>query len=82
MNIASETILAAFKPFALVYCDRIGAAIFDALKARDPEGIIVSVGPVKSDLHPEGGYLVSTKKTLTVWDRNGRKYRISVEEAV
>lgn len=62
------------------YCDRIGAAIFDALKARDPEGIIVSVGPVKSDLHPTGGYLLSTKKTLEVEDKNGNRYRVTVED--
>lgn len=82
---ASESILAAFKPVALVYCDYIAATICEALRAdqkANPAGFIRNVGRAKSDLHPTGGYLVSTKKTLTVFDRNGREYRVTVEEVV
>lgn len=62
------------------YCDRIGAAIFDALKARDPEGIIASCGPVKSDLHPTEGYQLSTKKMLEVTDRNNNRYLVTIQD--
>jgi len=52
----------------LAYCDRIAAAIREALIKSDPVGIIGPVGPIKMDLHPVGGYFVSSKKTMMVWD--------------
>jgi hypothetical protein len=65
---------------ATSYCDKIAATIFDALKARDPDGIIVNVGPVQWDLHPTEGYLLSPQKTLEVTDRNGNRYLVTVED--
>ena len=62
------------------YCDKIAARIKDALNATDPDGIIMGCGKVRFDLHPEDGYLISTKKTLTVVDKNGKLYQITVEE--
>jgi YHS domain-containing protein len=38
------------------------------------------VDGIKWDLDPVGGYMVSTKKTITVMDMNGKKYLVTVEE--
>jgi hypothetical protein len=62
------------------YCDKIAASIKDALNATDPDGIIMGCGKVRFDLHPEDGYLISTKKRLTAVDKNGKLYQITVEE--
>jgi hypothetical protein len=62
------------------YCDYIAHRISTDLSKPDRGGIITTTTPIRADLHPEGGYLVSTKKTLTVADRNGRHYRVTVEE--
>ena len=69
----------------LVYCDyiadRIRKSLFDVSFAGKNYGRIVKgVGNIKWDLDPEGGYMVSTKKEITVNDVNGRAYRITVEE--
>lgn len=34
----------------------------------------------KPDLHPEEGYLLTTKKTVTVTDHQDKKYLITIEE--
>jgi hypothetical protein len=65
----------------LAYCDKIAHEIRLALAPRDVDGIITEVGPIKWDLHPEGGYMVSTAKTIMVYDCNGKAYRVHVEEA-
>lgn len=62
-----------------IYCDKIAAVCLDALKARDPDGIIVSCGPVEWDLHEKHGYSLSADKFLEVEDRNGNCYRVTVE---
>lgn len=67
--------------FSLAYCDKIAATIKQALNSHDPDGIIAGCGPVKMDLHPIDGYLLSTAKILYAMDRNGKQYRITVEEA-
>jgi len=64
----------------LAYCDRIAAAIREALTKSDPIGIIGPVGPIKSDLHPIDGYFLSPKKTMVVHDTNGKAYTVTVEE--
>jgi len=64
----------------LAYCDRIAAAIREALVKSDPVGIIGPVGPIKMDLHPTAGYFQSSKKTMMVWDMNGKAYSVTVEE--
>jgi hypothetical protein len=63
-----------------VYCDKIANTIRIALNTYDHDGIIIGCGSVKLDLHPEGGYLVSTKKTMFAIDSVGRHYKITVEE--
>lgn len=66
----------------LAYCDYIGALINTSLlqDSTSPQGYITSTDGVKMDLHPIGGYFVSTKKTIDCSDMNGKKYRITVEE--
>jgi hypothetical protein len=66
-----------YKP---AYCDKIAITIKEALNASDSDGIIMGCGKVRFDLHPEDGYLVSTKKKLTVVDKNGKLYQVTVEE--
>jgi hypothetical protein len=64
----------------LAYCDRIAAAIREALIKSDPVGIIAQVGRVEMDLHPVHGYFISPKKLIKVWDMNGKAYSITIEE--
>jgi hypothetical protein len=64
----------------LAYFDNIAYSIRTALNKSDPDGIIGPVGPIKMDLHPTGGYFVSPKKTMMVWDMNGKAYSVTVEE--
>ena len=66
----------------LAYCDYIAdctkTALFLDSLSRD--SYVKHVGPMKFDLHPEGGYMLSTKKTIEVTDVNGKSYIITVEE--
>jgi hypothetical protein len=64
----------------LAYCDKIADTIRKSLLKHDPDGIIGLVDRIRWDLHPEGGYLVSTKKTIELCDMNEKRYRITVEE--
>lgn len=63
----------------VAYCDYIAHTIVGNLKANDTEKLISSVGRPQYDLTPTGGFR-STKKTIEVEDRFGRKYRVTVEE--
>lgn len=63
-----------------IYCDYIAHICAVALARPDPQRIIKAAGPVKYDLHPTDGYLLSSKKTLEVEDLNGNRYRVTVEE--
>ena len=68
----------------LAYCDYIADAIKRGLSMdiqdRPFSTYIKDIGPVKWDLHPTKGYMLSTAKTLVAQDINGKKYRITVEE--
>lgn len=66
----------------LAYCDYIAHAIRDALTEDSKTAMswISNVMSVKMDLHPEGGFMMSTKKTVEVLDKNGKKYLVTVEE--
>jgi len=64
----------------LAYCDKIADVIRRALLKYEPDDIVAQVGPINMDLHPEHGYFMSTKKTITVLDFNGKQYRVTVEE--
>ena len=66
----------------LAYCDYIASRIQSRIKGDilldDP--YVSKVEHVKMDLHPTEGYLLSTKKTIEIIDKNGKKYRVTVEE--
>lgn len=64
----------------IAYCDYIAAIISKELKANDSERLLASVGRPQFDISPEGSFR-STKKTIEVEDRFGKKYRVTVEEA-
>lgn len=65
----------------LAYCDKIADVVRKSLLKHDPDGIVGLVGPVKFDLDPDGGWMVSTKKTVEVSDMNGKWYKVTIEEA-
>jgi hypothetical protein len=60
----------------LSYCDHIANLIRTNLFDFE---ILKDVSSVKLDLADEG-YLLSTKKTITVKDTNGLEYKITVEQ--
>lgn len=67
----------------LQYCDYIADLIRKTLHndSRQATGFskIFRAEHVMSDLDPEGGWLRSTTKTITVTDVNGQKYKVTVE---
>ena len=63
----------------LAYCDYIAHLIVGNLKANDTERLLSSVSRPQYDL-TESGSFASTKKTIDVEDRFGKKYRVTVEE--
>ena len=63
----------------VVYCDYIAHTISKELKANDTEKLLSSVSKPEYDLTASGTF-ASTKKTILVEDRNGTKYRVTVEE--
>jgi hypothetical protein len=64
----------------LAYCDYIAHIISGKLKSHDSESLLGVVTSPKYDVTPEGKF-ASTKKTIMVHDRNGKQYRITVDEA-
>ena len=64
----------------LAYCDYIASVISKSFFNDKPDNMIERVGPVKMDLHPIDGYFLSTKKTITMTDINGKEYLVTVEE--
>ena len=63
----------------LAYCDYIAALIRGNLKANDVDKLLASVSAPRLHLAASGSFL-STKKTLDVEDRYGKKYKVTVEE--
>lgn len=65
----------------LEYCDYIADKIRKALVAdtADYYSYIKDVGKVAMDLHPTEGYMVSTNKTIKVFDKGGKVYKVTVE---
>ena len=64
----------------IAYCDKIADTVRKALLKYARDGIIGLVQGTKSDLHPEGGWFVSPKKTIELCDMNGKDYIITIEE--
>lgn len=65
----------------LAYCDYIAKVIGDALSADSTKfgSFVDQVGKTRWDLDKNGAF-VSTKKTMSVVDKNGKIYRVTVEE--
>ena len=63
----------------VAYCDYIANTIVGNLKANDTERLLSSVSRPQYDLTDTGAFK-STKKTINVEDRFGKKYRVTVEE--
>jgi len=64
----------------LAYCDFIADSIKKAFTNDKPDNLVANVGEIKMDLHPIDGYFLSTKKTITMEDINGKMYKVTVEE--
>jgi|GEM_PF-1868420 len=66
----------------MAYCDYIAELISKEMKAEDDKykRLLGSVSRPQYDLGPQGQFQ-STKKTINVEDRYGKKYKITVEEA-
>lgn len=67
----------------LAYCDYIAHVIRDGLYEdirKNRVSFLKDVMRPKMHLHPTEGYFMSTKKTLEVQDKNGKMYRVTVEE--
>ena len=62
------------------YCDYIADEISSKFWSQQSENIVAKVGNVNYDLHPEQGWMMSTKKTIELIDKNGKMYRVTVEE--
>ena len=65
--------------FKLAYCDKIADTIRKALQQPDPDGIIAEVGRIQWDLDEDGAFR-SPAKSITVYDRNGKAYMVTVQE--
>jgi len=63
----------------IAYCDYIAHLIQHNLKFNDTERMLSSVGRTQYDTDPSGSF-ASTKKTIMVEDRNGKQYKITIEE--
>jgi hypothetical protein len=63
----------------IAYCDYI-AYIIRASLLRDPDSKFGHIGRIEWDLDDDGSFQ-STTKLLIIEDNNGKKYKITVEEA-
>lgn len=66
----------------LAYCDYIANRIQSLVKREigDNDTLISDIGNIQLDLHPTQGYMVSTKKTMSITDSNGKAYMVTIEE--
>jgi len=67
----------------IAYCDYMAKVINESLKkdAHVYGTFVDSVGKINWDLGENGEFL-STKKTMTVVDRNGKNYIVTVQEMI
>lgn len=62
------------------YCDILATTLISGIKRRsDDLDVRFTDMKTKLDLHPVGGYMVSTKKTVTCQDNQSNQYRITIE---
>jgi GH18 family chitinase len=66
----------------LAYCDYIAKVISEAMKkdADRYSSYIDNVGKTHWDLDASTGAFLSTRKTISVIDKNGKAYRVTIEE--
>lgn len=64
----------------LSYCDFIAATISDTLRTPAASTLLRATSRPLLDLHPKEGYFVSTRKFVSVEDKWGKFYRITIEE--
>ena len=66
----------------MAYCDAISFVLRKAMQqdSKSPMSYIKNVSGVQWDLHEEHGYMMSTAKTIVVEDKNGKHYKVTVEE--
>jgi GH18 family chitinase len=66
----------------LAYCDYIAKVISEAMKkdADKYSSYIDNVGKTRWDLDASTGAFLSTRKTISVIDKNGKAYRVTIEE--
>lgn len=76
-----KTMAEMMRPPMLAYCDYVADLIKRSLITMDQrdQHLLSDIGKVKYDLDSYGA-LISTKKTIEVTDRYGKKYRVTVEE--
>jgi len=65
--------------FKLAYCDYIAHLVQQGLR-NDTEHLLDKVGTTKYDLDKNGAF-VSPAKSITLWDRQGKAYIVSIQEA-
>lgn len=63
----------------LAYCDYIATLIRDHILQIDSQQLLNSVSRIQFDLGSFGEFC-STMKTLDVEDKNGKQYRITIQE--
>jgi hypothetical protein len=63
----------------LAYCDYIAHLISGHIRHFDIDNILSDVGRPQLDLDVDGVF-ASTKKTITVTDKNNKTYKITIEE--
>lgn len=66
----------------LAYCENIAGVIRQGLKAdkADFRTCVSEVGSVMFDIGPNGPDFASTRRTITVWGKDRKEYRVIVEE--
>ncbi len=66
---------------SLEYTDLLSSFISNLIRGKitTPAGLSFFGAKTKLDLHPEDGYMLSTKKFITCRDNRGNKYKITLE---
>jgi hypothetical protein len=84
MNDPAKALIESITPMRRLVadCEYVAHLIKSNLKDLDTKDskLLSSVGRMEWDIGPRGEF-VSTKKTINVEDRYGKKYKITIEEA-
>ena len=63
----------------LAYCDYIAFLARSALRGEDDMHLLQSISKINFDLD-DAGIMRSTTKTILITDKNGKHYKLTVEE--